>query len=35
MEPTILHPRQGPETLTAVGGLSLVGQTMTRYSQLR
>ena len=35
MEPTIFHPRQGPETLTALGGLPLVGQTMARFSQLR
>lgn len=35
MEPTTFHLRQGPETLTALGGLPLVGQAMARYSQLR
>ena len=35
MEPTTFHLRQGPETLTALGGLPLVGQAMARFSQLR
>lgn len=35
MEPTTFHLRQGLETLTALGGLPLVGQAMARFSQLR
>lgn len=35
MEPTTFHLRQGPETLTALGGLPLVGQAVARFSQLR
>jgi hypothetical protein len=35
MEPTTFHLRQGPETLTALGGLPLVGEAMARFSQLR
>ena len=35
MEPTAFYLRQGPETLTALGGLPLVGQAIARYSQLR
>ncbi|WP_198924348.1 transposase, partial [Acidithiobacillus caldus] len=35
MEPTTFHLRQGPETITALGGLPLVGQAMARFSQLR